>query len=147
MNLYVDSSALIKYFHKEQGTEKVRELLNSTNNEIWISELVIIEFYSALFRRFRNKEIDEEELETAIQGFEEYIKIIIIEPLRPTIVKEAERLLKQYGKNYGLRTLDALQLGTFNLIAKEDWTFVGADNKFNALIRVMNFSVINPMAN
>ena len=118
MNLYVDSSALIKYFHKEQGTEKVRELLNSTSNEIWISELVLIEFYSALFRRFRNKEIDEEELETAIQGFEEYIKIIIIEPLGPTVVKEAERLLKQYGKNYGLRTLDALQLGTFNLIAK-----------------------------
>ncbi|MCH8317868.1 MAG: type II toxin-antitoxin system VapC family toxin [Bacteroidetes bacterium] len=145
MNLYVDSSALVKHFHEEQGSEKVTELLNDASNEIWISELVIIEFYSALFRRFRNKEIDEEELETAIQGFEEYIKIVIIEPLRPTIVKEAERLLKQYGRNYGLRTLDALQLGTFNLIAKEDWTFLGADTKFNGLLRDMNFSVINPM--
>jgi len=46
MNLYVDSSALIKYFHKEQGTEKVTGLLNDASNEIWISELAIIKFYS-----------------------------------------------------------------------------------------------------
>ena len=34
-----------------------------------------------------------------------------IESLGPVILDEAEKLMREYGKKYGLRTLDSLQLG------------------------------------
>src|SRR5208283_3083739 len=129
MKLFFDTSALIKYFHQEIGSKKIEELMTSVDNEIWISELAIIEFKSTLFRLFRNKEIREEDLRIAIEGFDEYIKSLNIGPLRRAIIIEAELLIKNYGKIYGIRTLDALQLGTFNLIADKQWGFVCTDTK------------------
>jgi len=71
MKLFFDTSALVKFFHEEQGSETVTNLITSPNNEIWILELVRIEFFISLFRRFRNKEINDKQLEEAITGFEE----------------------------------------------------------------------------
>jgi len=48
MILFFDTSALVKFFHNENGTEAVTDLLNSQENKIWISELVNLEFLSAL---------------------------------------------------------------------------------------------------
>jgi uncharacterized protein len=53
MKLFFDTSALVKFFHQEHGTEKVTGLIE--NNEIWLSELTRIEFMSALFRRYRSR--------------------------------------------------------------------------------------------
>ena len=50
MNLFFDTSALVKSFHEEEGSEVITQLLTSQGNEIWISELVRLEFMSALFR-------------------------------------------------------------------------------------------------
>ena len=59
MNLLFDTSALVKFFHEEEGTETVTDLILDRNNEVWILELARLEFFSAVFRRFRNKELDE----------------------------------------------------------------------------------------
>jgi hypothetical protein len=40
--------------------------------------------------------------------------------LRLAIIKEAESLLKKYGKTQGHRILDALYLRAFSLIAEEE---------------------------
>jgi len=69
MNLFFDTSALVKFFHEEKGTDIVTELILDHNNEVWISELGRLEFISAVFRRFRNKELDEERLNTAVNSF------------------------------------------------------------------------------
>lgn len=53
MNLFFDTSALVKFFHTEEGTDKVTELINSEENEIWISEVAGLEFLSAILRRLR----------------------------------------------------------------------------------------------
>jgi uncharacterized protein len=145
MKLFINTSALIKFFHQEQGSKRMVELMSSDINEIWISELAVIEFKSALFRLFRNNEINEEDLNSAIQGFDEYLKSLNIEPLRRAIVIEAELLIKNYGKNFGIRTLDALQAGTFNLIANEEWSFICSDVKLCSLVKNFDFTVINPV--
>ena len=116
MILYFDTSALVKFFHEEEGSEAVTRLIMSENNEIWISELTRIEFLSAIFRRFRNKEINGEQLKEVLIGFEEQIAFFNIEPLGQAILREAEGLLVRYGKTRRLRALDALQLGTFSLV-------------------------------
>lgn len=145
MKLFIDSSALVKFFHEEEGSQRVTELITSEENEIWISEIAGIEFISAVARRFRNKEIDEDKLNNAISGFEEQMIAFNVEPLGHAVIKEAESLIKQHGKSQGLRTLDALHLGTFNLIAEKDWLFVAADETLCKVVHQMGYNFINPL--
>lgn len=145
MILFFDTSALVKFFHNEEGTEAVTELLNSQENEIWVSELVRLEFVSALHRRVRNREIDEKILNEAIEGFDMEITHFNMEPLSHVIVREAEDLLKRYGKEYGLRTLDALHLGCFSLISGSAWLFVSTDENLCKVAELMGTKVINPL--
>ena len=49
MNYFFDTSALVKFFHEEAGTELVTQLINEPENEVWISELTIVEFLSVMF--------------------------------------------------------------------------------------------------
>lgn len=145
MILFFDTSALVKFFHIEKGSEIVTELLNNQENEIWVLELVRLEFISALHRRYRNKEINEEMLLEAIQGFEEEFSRFNIEPLGHAIVKEGEDLLKKHGRDYGLRTLDALHLGCFSLISENNWCFVSMDENLCTVAEYIGARVINPL--
>jgi len=121
MILFFDTSALVKFFHEEKSSQAVTSLIISKDNEIWISELARIEFLSALFRRLRNKEINDDQLKEAITGFEEQLNFFNVEPLGQAILREAEFLMKRYGRTKRLKALDALQLGTFSLISEKGW--------------------------
>ncbi|KPA12057.1 protein containing PilT protein, partial [Candidatus Magnetomorum sp. HK-1] len=145
MILFFDTSALVKFFYEEKGSDIVTDLITSKQNEIWLLELVRIEFYCALYRRFRNNEIREDQLNIAISGFNEELYTFYVEPIRHTTIKEAESLINNYGKKFGLRTLDSLHLAAFLLIATQDWYFVVADDKLNDLIKIMGYNTINPM--
>jgi len=150
MNLFFDTSALVKFFHDEEGSEAVTKLITSQENEIWGLELVRLEFMSALFRRFRNKEVkevDDRQLTEAISGFNEEIILFNVEPFRQAIIKEAESLVKKYWKTQGIRTLDALHLGAFSLIAEEEWGFVAADENLCKVVELIGFNAINPLKN
>jgi uncharacterized protein with PIN domain len=146
MILFFDTSALVKFFHEEKGSETVTNLILPKDNEIWVSELSRIEFLSAVFRRFRNKEVDDEQLKEAIGGFEEQLTTFNVEPLGQAILREAENLLKVYGKTRKVRALDALQLGTFNLISEKGWLFVAADAFLCEIAKDIGFETINPLS-
>lgn len=122
MNLFFDTSALVKFFHDEKDSGTVTHRITTKDNEIWVSELVRVEFLSALFRRLKNGEINDETVCEAIAGFEEQITLFNVEPLGRAIIREAEFLLKKYGKTKRVRALDALQLGTFSLISNDNQT-------------------------
>jgi len=70
MNLFFDTSALVKYFHIEEGTEQVTALIHDSAHEVWILGLARIEFISALFKKYRARVIDSDQLDLAIAGFE-----------------------------------------------------------------------------
>ena len=144
MTFYFDTSALVKLFHEEEGSQTVTRIINSNDNEIWISELARVEFLSAIFRRYRNNEIGDKELRVAIDGFEEQLAFFNVEPLGQAIVREAESLLKKYGRTKGLRTLDALQLGTFILILEKDWLFVTTDKLLLEVVQDIGYKAIDP---
>ena len=145
MILFFDTSALVKFFHEEKGSPLVTDLILSEDNQIWISELSKTEFLSTLFRRLRNQEISEEQLGKAITGFEEQIRSFNVEPLGHAILREAEDLLQRFGKTKRLRTLDAIQIGTFNLIAERDWRFVASDDILCDVVSGIGFETINPL--
>lgn len=56
MNYYIDTSSLMKLYHKEDGTQNIINLYNSDSNII-ISELAKIEFISTIHRKYREEEI------------------------------------------------------------------------------------------
>jgi predicted nucleic acid-binding protein len=145
MNLYIDTSALVKFFHNENGTEKITELISS-DNSICISELAKLEFFSSLYRKYRAREINDKMLALAIEGFEEQIDKFLIEPIKSIIIKEAELLLKKYGQNEGLRTLDSIHLATFSLISEKNWIFVASDKRLCDIAEKLNFKIINPLS-
>jgi len=147
MILFFDTSVLVKYFHIEEGSEYVTALINDSHNEIWVLELARIEFISALFRKYRAHIINENQLESAIEGFEAEYDTFNIEPLSQAVAVEAEYLLKKYGKTKGLRTLDALHFAAFRLIAEEGWYFVATDEVLCQAVQLANFKVINPCHN
>ena len=145
MILFFDTSALIKFFHEEEGTETVTGLIHNEENEIWISEVAGVEFLSALYRRFRNNEINQNELEITISAFDEQFMSFNIEPFGDVTINEAKILLKKYGKTKGLRTLDAFQLGAFTLICDDDWFFVTSDTRLCNIAEQIGLRTINPL--
>jgi len=134
----------VKYFHVEEGTEQVTNLINNSNNEVWVLELARIEFISALFRKYRMKSINDNQLELAIDGFEEEFNGFNVAPLNQLVALEAESLLKKYGKVEGLRTLDALHFAAFRLLAENNWYFVAADAVLCNTVQLDGFNMINP---
>lgn len=146
MNLFFDTSALVKYYLPEIGSDKVEQLVEDSLNTIWISELLKVEFQSALFRRLRNRELSESEVLKAISGFEQSIRSFYIHPLNSLVLHDAESLLKLEGINFPIRTLDALHFSSFRLLEEKDWAFVTADTPFANFVVQLGHQVINPLS-
>jgi hypothetical protein len=50
-------------------------------NQLLVLDLVRAEFASAMYRRRRNNDIDDNQLETALSGFEEQLGFVNVHPL------------------------------------------------------------------
>lgn len=143
MRLFFDTSALVKYYYEEQGSEFVTKLIQDERNEIIISEIAIIEFISSLYKKFRTKELTEENLEIAISEFRLSLNDYIIEPFTSIVRENAEKLIGKYGKVNCIRTLDAMQLSTYILIADTESKFVCADNNLNKIAELTSCQCIS----
>lgn len=142
MKLFFDTSALVKYFHDEAGTQQVVSLIMDHANEIWVSDLTRVEFLSALYRKVRTAELGVNQLYDAIVGFDEEWKRFSVQPLGHIVVTEAEKFLRKQGQKYRLRALDALQFASFALLAELDWQFVVADELLASAVAAEGFHVI-----
>lgn len=144
MKVFFDTSALVKYFHEEEGTDIVTPLIENMDNDVWISELAFVEFVSALQKKYRAGVLGKREIALALDGFTETCAGFSVEPMGHSISQEAIALLNQYGPTHNLRTLDALQLAAFSLIAESDSTFVSADINLCAVAALAGYTVMNP---
>lgn len=68
MRYFLDTSALVKIYHRESGSDIVLSIYNG-DNVVFISELSRIEFISTIYRRFRNKEINKRVLKVLENKF------------------------------------------------------------------------------
>ena len=94
MNLYFDTSALVKFFHEEDGTDKVTKMILKDGNSVWILDLAKIEFFSAICRRHRNQELSSERMKETMDAFEKQITSFNVEGTGKAVMNEAESLLK-----------------------------------------------------
>ncbi len=61
MNVFLDSSAIVKIFHLEEGSDIVMSIVDDEVISSWVCDLVRLEFSSAVIRRFRLGEIDNDQ--------------------------------------------------------------------------------------
>jgi len=114
MRYFLDTSALVKIYHKEEGSENVLDVYKRENMNI--SELSIVEFLSTVYRKYREKEIDELTLNAIWSKFNEDLETRYdVIPFSSIIIDKACNLIHKHGGSKSLRTLDSLQL-TFFLI-------------------------------
>jgi predicted nucleic acid-binding protein len=142
LNLFFDTSALVKYFHLESGTDQVVELIDNAENQIWVSGLARIEFISAFYRKLRRGDIDSTQLQESLSSFDIEWDQFNQQPLSDTVITEADKLMRKKASKYGLRALDALQLASFIVLAEKDWAFIVADGVLADTVVSENYDVI-----
>ena len=144
MNYYVDSSALLKLYHQERGTENVRAMYRGSDT-IYISELARLELMSSAARQRRSGHIDAVFFESLVARFSEDVRSRIrVFPFTPSVIANAYQfLVENHGANT-LATLDALQFSFYREYCERDTVLVSADQRLLGIVRSHGYPVLNP---
>ena len=136
-----DTSALVKRYHAEVGSDKVDEIFDDPDNILIISELALVEVTSALQRKLNRGEITASAMENALAQFaRDVLSELIVAELTSELVRRARRLVSEYD----LRTLDALQLASALEFQVLRPTFVCADVNLCDAAQAAGMTVLNP---
>jgi uncharacterized protein len=112
MNIFLDTSTLIKLYFFEEGTVALETFLSKNDiNFIFLSEIAKLEFESTLWKKVRTKELEEKNALASIEAFDNDKSKFKFIPINNSILLTAKALISKYGKN-GLRTLDSIQLSS-----------------------------------
>ncbi len=147
MNFFLDTSVVIKLYHKETGSEELLAVLTSHASDLvlTIADITRIEFHSAFLRRARTHEISGEKANYAFMAFDQDMTMFNRISIDETAKSTAVTLLDHIAHRCGLRTLDAHQLSAALLchqIFPVDF-FVTADRRFLNIAKDY-FIILNP---
>jgi predicted nucleic acid-binding protein len=148
VNYFFDSSALIKLYHPELGSQRVAAMFDGPDRRIIISRLTGVELHSALALKTRTGHLDRERSAALRIRFLNDVAsgAIALVAVSEFHYPAAERLIIRYGEGQGLRTLDALQLAVAlevqDLVGVE--ALVAADKILCEVATLEGFAVINP---
>ena len=112
MKIFLDTSTLIKLYFREEGTSKLDKIFtDNVVTEIFISEITKTEFFSAIYKKLRTKDLLQKNANDILDAFisdELKYNFILIDR---EIIGSSQRLIEKYGLK-GLRSLDAIQLAS-----------------------------------
>ena len=146
---FFDSSATVKRFAKEKGTNFVLGLMRpSTRNLIYAARITEIEVCAALSRRRKGKTLTANYVKKAIARWQRIFDRNIFQvKLTDTVFREAFRLADVHA----LRGYDSVQLACA-LLTNQDrlarnlpaLIFVSADDELNKIAQAEGLNVENP---
>jgi predicted nucleic acid-binding protein len=141
--IYLDSSALVKRYLKETGTDVVNSIILSSKAKA-TSKLSYPEILSAFARKHRTNEIGNGLLHSAINKFEsDWIQLYVIE-----FSDEMLQPIKQVSQRYPLRAVDTVHLASalwLRSSTKVDVTFVASDSRLLEAAQRENLQIVNPL--
>ena len=141
---YLDTSALVKVYHREAGTGAVLNIYRS-DDEIAISELNKIELLSAAYRKYREHEITHEALAAVTEKFEDDIdERYDVLKFSSLVVDEARSLLRRFAEDRALKALDSIQFAFFSIYCDRQTVFVCADATLDAIARDQGIQALCP---
>ncbi len=145
---FFDTSALVKHYHPEDGTDAVDRIIDEAGAESLIARLTMVETISVFAIKVRNGEFDAAEFARLRALFSTHVARRRYQVLRLLNVHHdrARDLIASHGLQRQIRTLDALQLGValhIHQIAPIDH-FVCADQRLCDIAALEGLAVINP---
>jgi predicted nucleic acid-binding protein len=145
--VFLDTSALVKYYHSETGSLFVENLFEQNERKITISMLGLLEIQSAFAMKVRTGYISSAEagtlrLRLMLDVASGTIQVVAITPRH---FSDAALLLSRHAHRISLRTLDALQLAVaLELFAEGDLqSFVTADQRLLDAARLEGLPVLD----
>ena len=142
---FCDTSAIIKLYHAEIGTDCMESIFSDNQCVIIISELTLVEFDSSVLKKIRTGDITDSAKNESIKNFKKDCQDrFLVNPLDSRIIRSARKIINKYGNKLSIRTLDALQLGSCLVEEWEGLHFVCADVHLNKICSLEGLLTINP---
>jgi hypothetical protein len=147
---YLDSSAVVKRYAAEAGSEAIRAICTDAKNALFLSKLSLVEVSSAFARRARGGGISDEDRQS-------YLDLFIGDCARDYALIPADRraINRAVGlaQAYALRGYDALQLACalvagdlLRAAGAEPVQYLSADDELLAAAAAEGLTVANPSA-
>ena len=140
---YLDTSALVKRYVKEEGSEIVGSLF-ATEERLITAKIAYAEALAAFCRRRREGYLAEKDYASLCQRFEsEWEAYIDVVELTDRVLKDTRRLID----NYPLRGSDAIHLASALLIknrVKGEFTFLCSDRNLLDAAGKEDLNTANP---
>ena len=138
---FFDSSALIKRYHPEKGSDKVNKIMDS-EDYLMISSVGMVEFCSAINRKKNQRKITQEDFEFAIWQFFNDVRtrffVVGLEGYRIAIANDM--VFK-----HNITSFDAVQLAScIHVGISGDIVFVSADKDLLEAAKSEGLKVLNP---
>jgi len=134
---FLDSSALVKRYHQEDGTAVVEGLFNRPGSRFFISRLALVEVHSSFARLVREKVLTETDFGKLIARLEDDVAtgVLAVAAVSSRRLAGASFLLGTHGLTHTMRTLDAIHLSTAQTLHSRTQAvaFVAADKKLLAV--------------
>jgi len=140
MNLFFDTSALIKKYIMEEGTDNVDDLMNKADR-VYVSSTTEIETLSTFRRLLIEKAINENDYKILKKEFETDYQFYTRVDFDDSIVTNAKLMIEKYQ----LKSLDSIQLGTMLMLKDEIDFFVVCDDKLIKAGKKERLKIINPI--
>ncbi len=146
-SIYLDTSALLKLYIAEEGTERVVNVAEeATAGRIVILDLTPVEARSAVRRREREGDIAAADAVLVLRRIEDDTSaLFLVQPSTSAVMEEAARLIDRHP----LRAYDALQLAGCLVVREgmpEAVTFVCADARLCEAATNEGLTTLNPLA-
>jgi predicted nucleic acid-binding protein len=141
---FLDSSALVKAYRREEGTQRLLDLLRGSDPLV-VSRLAHVEVSSAIVRRGRATGIPTQDLNAVQAELDREIaeSFQVIEFATPVLARAVELT-----GVHGLRAADAIQLAcalsALGETPPHEFTVVGSDQELNAAASAEGLSVLDP---
>ena len=144
---YVDTSALVKKYRTERGTDVVAELFGDRvgTDVLLTSYLTVLEFTSVATRVLRGRGITRRAYQVMMGSLsKDLVDVIQLQSVTDNVVSDAIKL----SLDHALRAADAVHLATAlgirNVFPGEPCYFVASDAKLNAVSDEIGLVVLDP---
>ena len=133
-SIFLDTSALVKYYYPEVGSEKVEAIILKAK-QVYLCQIAVTEFASALIKKMRAGTLEKEKQIVVWNVFLDDLntgQMLLIQLDERHYFKAAD-IIRDYGRKKSIRTSDFLQLVA--ALDVPDTKFIAAD-KFLSRIAI-----------
>jgi uncharacterized protein len=145
---FFDTSALVKNYHAETGTQDVRRILAEAGSEFLISRLATVEMLSGFAGKVRTGVFSSSNFGILRRRFLADVRTRLLIPIRMLNVhyRTAGDLISKHAMSRQLRTLDALQLAVALHVHQQSPidSFVCSDQRLCDVADLEGLAVIKP---